>query len=465
MNLLKIVKDQVSDNFLNRASEVIGGSPASTQKAIGALIPSFMGSVVTKASTESGASDLLSMIKNGGYNSNAGSTEMNLMNNKTNEILSKGENLVSKLMGNNADNLVSRISSFSNLTKEGTGKLLSMVAPMVMGAIGKQVSQNNLNATGLRDLIKEQSQYVRDAMPQGMESLDYITPPATKDTTTKIISNKSTVIAPDRVETSSGGGLFKWLIPLLLIGGLLLWFINKDKDVVVADSDKTEVTSSAPIVKDEHAGHNHADHSGHNHADHSGHNHSTTTSSSTVNNAVDLSEGALYTEDEAGNLVDKNGNIAYKVGSFKSIDGYYVDEEGNRLGKALGAVKDAVVGAANATASAFTGLFSKMLKKEEGAKKTYLLTNISFDKESHKITNFSKGEVEGLASALKEYPDSKIEVQNYTTEGEKVSIMRALVVKHMLVTLGVPDNQIKSKGMGDSDKVKASGNKVEIVIK
>jgi len=458
MNLLKIVKDQVSDNFLNKASEVIGGSPASTQKAIGALIPSFMGSVVTKASTESGASDLLSMIKNGGYNSNAGSTEMNLMNNKTNEILSKGENLVSKLMGNNADNLVSRISSFSNLTKGGTSKLLSMVAPMVMGAIGKQVSQNNLNANGLRDLIKDQSQYVRAAMPQEMESLDYITPPATKDATSKVISSKSTAIAPDNVETSSGGGLFKWLVPLLLIGGLLFWFLNKDKDVVVSDNVKTEVTSNAPVAKDEHAGHNHADHSGHNH--------STTTSSSTVNNAVaDLSEGALYTEDEAGNLVDKNGNIAYKVGSFKSIDGYYVDEEGNKLGKALGAVKDAVVGAANATASAFTGLFSKMLKKEEGAKKTYLLTNISFDKESHKITNFSKGEVEGLASALKEYPDSKIEVQNYTTEGEKVSFMRAMVVKHMLVTLGVPENQIKSKGMGDSDKVKASGNKVEIVIK
>ena len=459
INLLKIVKDQVSDNFINKASETVSGTPANTKRAFTALIPSFISSILAKGSTESGASSLLDLIKNEGYNSNAGSSEVNLMNNKTSEIIAKGDSLVSKVMGENSGQLISNISQYSNLTKGGTEKLLSMIAPMVMGAIGKQVNQNKLNPSGLLNLLSEQSDYVKSAMPIGLEVPDFDNSALSKTSTAAKVSKKVSTDIKEKKETSQGGGgMIKWLLPLLLIGGFLLWFLNRDTEAKPTVKEKTEITKETTKAK--------SGHEGHDHADHTGHNHETATSSTLVESqAADIREGAIYTQDEAGNLIDKNGNIAYKAGSFKAIDGFYVDEDGNKLGKAFGAVKDAVVGAANATASAFTGLFSKMLKKEEGAKKTYLLTNISFDENSHKITNFSKGEVEGLASALKEFPDSKIEVQNFTTAGEKVSDLRAKVVKQMLVTLGVPVKQIESKGMGDSDKVKASGNKVEIVIK
>ena len=33
INLLKIVKDQVSDNFINKASETVSGTPANTKIA------------------------------------------------------------------------------------------------------------------------------------------------------------------------------------------------------------------------------------------------------------------------------------------------------------------------------------------------------------------------------------------------------------------------------------------------
>ena len=78
----------------------------------------------------------------------------------------------------------------------------------------------------------------------------------------------------------------------------------------------------------------------------------------------------------------------------------------------------------------------------------------------------NKEEVEGLAAALKEHPDSRIQVQVHTADGKdkaankNISKLRAKVVKDMLVTLGVNADQISSKGLGltTEDAAKAVAN-------
>ncbi len=77
----------------------------------------------------------------------------------------------------------------------------------------------------------------------------------------------------------------------------------------------------------------------------------------------------------------------------------------------------------------------------------------------------------GLAGALKENINGKIEVQVYTNDGKSakesssLSDTRANVIRDMLVTLGVDEKQISAKGMGTADAEKAKYGKVDIVIK
>ncbi|MFK7807807.1 MAG: OmpA family protein [Saprospiraceae bacterium] len=206
---------------------------------------------------------------------------------------------------------------------------------------------------------------------------------------------------------------------------------------------------------------------------------------------ADAAEGeVIYFVSEDGNLVDQSGKVILEKGEFsKSEDGYYVDKKGNRIGRvfkkigkaivkageavgdavgdAAGAVGGAVSGAAKKTGEFFSGIF----KKKDRAGYTHTLENIEFEPKSHRITNFSKAEVQGLSYALQQNPDAKIEVQAYTTDGrnskksEALSLLRAKVVEDMLVTFGVDRKQISSKGMGDSNKDKASDHKMEIVVK
>lgn len=192
-------------------------------------------------------------------------------------------------------------------------------------------------------------------------------------------------------------------------------------------------------------------------------------------------QNAFYV-DASGNLLDKQGDLVAEEGQFKLEKGFYVDNEGNQIKRkieqtkekintAIDNTKEKVSDAAISSVDNAKTMFKNMFNtKAEG--ETYTLTNIEFDKESHRITNMSKEEVEGLAAALKDLPASRIQVQVHTADGKnkkeckEVSALRAKVVKDMLVTLGVSEEQVSAKGMGltAEDAEKAVANKVEIVV-
>ena len=219
--------------------------------------------------------------------------------------------------------------------------------------------------------------------------------------------------------------------------------------------------------------------------------------------------------DAAGNLLNKKGKLVKKAGEYKMEGGYYVDSNGERLkrdidktkekinatvdktkeklsktaseakGKlgsavgdskeklndALGSTKEAVSNAANNTAESVKANFNKLFNtKAVGT--VYTLPGIEFKKGSHMMSKMSKEEVEGLAGALKEHPESRIQVQVHTADGENKkackerSALRAEIIKDMLVTLGVNADQISAKGLGLTveDAAKAVANTVEVVV-
>ncbi len=195
-----------------------------------------------------------------------------------------------------------------------------------------------------------------------------------------------------------------------------------------------------------------------------------------------------------GDLLNNKNEVVKKAGDFKLEGGYYVDSSGEpikrdidkakeKINEKVGDAKDKLSNAAGNTKAAVSAAaaslsadnvkakFNKMFNtKAVGT--AYALHDITFDKESHRITGMSKEEIEGMAAALKEHPASRIQVQVYTADGKnnveckKISALRADVVKNMLVTLGVNADQISAKGLGltSSDAAKAVANTVEVVV-
>src|SRR5215467_14378408 len=66
LNLLDLAKDYLTPDVLSKMSSLVGESPAGTQKAMGAIIPSLAGAACNQASTPGGASKLLELLSSSG---------------------------------------------------------------------------------------------------------------------------------------------------------------------------------------------------------------------------------------------------------------------------------------------------------------------------------------------------------------------------------------------------------------
>ena len=434
--LMNMVKGMMTQGLLDKVGSLVGVNSGIARTAINAIMPRILKGIASKGATESGATSLLNMIKNNGL---GGNLEVN------DNLMSSGGKLNDSLFGSSLKDV-----KIPGVSGDARSKLMNLATPLALGSLGKVVSEKNLDAKGL-------SSYLKDNVDVGAAATTATTSARTATTT-----------------SSGGGGLIKWLLPLLLVAALG-WWLMQGKGTPAA----TEAAPAATETKTTKttATHTHADgtvHHGHAHGD--GHSHGdegktmATKATDAAGKAMDGAKGAMdgaadkmmkgLSLDDNGNLL-RDGKLFLNKGEFTINDkGEYFDKDGKslgflaKMGKAIGdagkAVGGAVGSAAGKTADFFKDSFGGMFKQksEGGTVSAYNLSEIVFDKESHKITSFSKNEVEGLAAALKSYPDSKITVQA-TGGDKKLSKMKAQVIHDMLVTLGVSDKQISAKGMGE----------------
>ena len=519
INLLNLVKDQLGDNLIGQASKLIGENQSATKSAIGAILPTILGSIVSKGSSTNGASQILNMINKDKHDGSMFNNLSGLLGGgaASNGLMDSGKAILSSIMGNQQSSILDLIGKTTGLKKSSSSSLMNMIAPMVMGMIGKQVASKGLNASSLMNLLAGQKDHLSSALPAGMGNILGFA-----NTSNNSSSSKST----QQQSSSGGGGFMKWL--LLGLGALLLLgyfgfrsgcgavdnaastvtdtatdIAKTSSDAMGSAVDGTVNAASSALNGTVDAAGNLVDETGNIVAkagefskdaagnminvaskkaealtDAAGNAMSDASDAvgNVANNAIE------FTIDESGNLLDASGKIAYKAGDFKTTeDGYYVDKKGNRIGKMFKKIGDAIGDATKATGKAignaaektgdfFKNTFSDMFKKKAGTETTYELSQIKFNPENHRITDFSKNELDGLAAALKADPNAKIKVQSYTSDAKNklanktLSNTRAKVVHDMLVTLGVNKDQISFKGLGSKNDAKAAANKVEIIV-
>lgn len=500
-NLLDLVKNHLTDDVIGSVANLVGENASSTGSAISSFVPAILASIVNKGSTQSGAQGIIGKFKDLGINGHQLSNLTDLLagGEQTDKFMNTGNLLMDFFLGGKKSGLLSSLAGLAGFSGKSSSSLLSLLTPIVTSQLGKLIVDRDLNATGLSDLLGAQKSILKSALPAPLAS--------TLGFADGVKEQVSETVNTVQEEATGGMGFFKWLIPLLLIAGLFYFFkdsifgggemmeeekieinteyVNEDGSIKAIEGYRIDengnlIGPDGEIVKGE--GEFDFDMEG-NITDKDGSIIVPLKGDMEVEVESDgsASEGSGMSDeefealeelsvDEEGNLINSAGEVVLPAGEFTvTDDGVYMDKEGNVLGRILGKIKDAIVNAAEKTADAFKNTFSDLFSKEAGA--SYSLTQIEFDPESQRISNFSKEEVEGLAAALQANTDAKIQVQAYTADGDskaknnELSSMRADVVKNMLITLGVDAKQISSKGMASKDEAKASNNKVEIIVK
>jgi OmpA-OmpF porin, OOP family len=247
INLLDLVKDQVSGQLAKHAAGFLGESESSIGGALGSIMPALLGGAVQKASTPSGAQGLMDMVS--GLDSGMLGNIANVFGggaSNVNGVLNSGGGIVDMLLGNKVGGIIDIISKVSGLKSGSSSSLLKLAAPFLMSLIGKQIAGKGLGF--FTDLLMGQKSSIASALPAGMGGLlGFAADNAPKVSTSSSYSGGTT-------ESSAGGSnILKWLLPLLLAAGLGYWLIGKggcakkEMDVAAATVDTMATAAVATV--------------------------------------------------------------------------------------------------------------------------------------------------------------------------------------------------------------------------
>lgn len=159
-NLMDLVQGQLSEGLIQQLSQQIGGEDTEkTAAATQGILSTLMGALARNAGTPEGAQALnnalerdhdgsvLDNITNliGGFGQREVAPEQSRTLN--------GNGILEHILGNRQGGVIEMISKMSGLDSDKTGNLMTTLAPIVMGMLGKQKRQENLDADGLSSLL------------------------------------------------------------------------------------------------------------------------------------------------------------------------------------------------------------------------------------------------------------------------------------------------------------------------
>jgi len=229
MNIIEMILKLVgSGNMLGRISSLLGVNQEQAGKAVNAAVPSLLAGLIGSASKPDGAARLSGLLSK---------QDPGLLDNLPN-LLSQGASagagasnpLSSLLGGGGLGEMAGALSKFSGVGEGGAGKLLGMLAPVVLGVVGKQAK--GLDASGLANMLAGQKANVAAAMPAGLGNLLSSAVPGLGDimggaskaasavADTASSAAKAAGAAAQqagRATEAAGSSVMKWLLPIIIV--------------------------------------------------------------------------------------------------------------------------------------------------------------------------------------------------------------------------------------------------------
>lgn len=456
INLLGLVKDQLSSAVIGNAAKMIGGSNAATSKALDGIMPTLLGGLMKKSSTQSGAGELFNMLKDGGHDGGILNNMSDLFSGgeATRRATTAGDGILSSIFGNGLGSIVGKIASVAGLQRSGASSLMSMAAPILMGLVGKQVKSQGLNASGLASLLGGQTDFLKAALPSGMGDVLGLgsmlggakAAAGNVANAAANVGGKATAAAANvggrataaasnvggkataavAGTAAKGGSFLRWLLPLVLIGAVAL-FALRYMGCGAADNALDSVKNTTSGVVDGAKG--------------------------AVKGGADLAKDGVKAV--GGAVAGFGSKVVDGVKSFTLPGGGKVSFREGTFGDKF---------------TSFLGVSSNK------AGKRFTFDNLTFATGSANLDGTSLKEVAELSKVLKAFPKVHINMEGHTDsrgnadKNKALSLARATAVKNQLASTGISTNRLTVEGLGSdkpanaSNPAAAENRRVEVVV-
>lgn len=156
MDLTSLIQSQLSEGLIDQLSNQLGGvDKEKTTAATSSILTTLLGAMARNASTPDGAAALNNALEK----DHDGSILDDVMGMVTgqrsieNERAVNGSGILNHVLGNRQGGAIDMISKMSGLDASKTGSLMTTLAPIVMGMLGKAKREQGLDQGGLTDLL------------------------------------------------------------------------------------------------------------------------------------------------------------------------------------------------------------------------------------------------------------------------------------------------------------------------
>jgi len=396
-NLLDAVKGLFTNDLISNAASSLGESEGGIQKALSGAIPSILTGLLGKAGSSEGAAGILDQARQ-----TAGTGIINnlsgFFSNDNSNLLGRGAEMLKAVLGDKAGGVASLVSNFAGVKHSSASTILSMVAPVALGVLGRHANENNLNTGGLVNFLSSQKASILNALPSALSTVGSLVGIGSTGNTLSSATDEATQTVhkaahyTEKTAAETGGGL-KFLLPLLLAifaVALGIYLFNgcggQSKDVIAT------VDTTAAKMSDK--------------AD--------SAISAVVNTTREL--------------------FKVKLPNDTVIDAY------------KGGIEDKLV--------AFLQTDYKKLGEDSLKKVWFDFDNLNFETGSAKITAESQVQVNNLAAILNAFPTATLKIGGYTDKvgdegiNKKLSDARAKSVQAALNKAGVGKQITNAEGYG-----------------
>lgn len=175
-SLQDLLGQQQGSQAVDQISQTVGAEPNLVNGAIQMALPALINGLANNAQTPQGAESLNNALQqhDGGILDNLGG-----LGSLAGAILGGGQQsspqlnaggILGHILGGNQGNVTQQISNQSGLGMGQVAQILMILAPIVMGYLGRQKQQNNLDAGGLSDMLGQQQQQIQQSDQGGFLS-------------------------------------------------------------------------------------------------------------------------------------------------------------------------------------------------------------------------------------------------------------------------------------------------------
>lgn len=165
-DLLGSLVGQLGGGGINEIARSVGLDSSDVTNVLSGAVPAIMAGLTRNSASSDGLAGLAGALDRD-HDGSILDDVMGYLGGGGN--LADGAGILGHVLGGRQSSIESAVSRSSGVDIASVGKIMAMIAPLVMGALGKAKRQQGFDASGLAEMLGQQERVARQASPSAVD--------------------------------------------------------------------------------------------------------------------------------------------------------------------------------------------------------------------------------------------------------------------------------------------------------